>query len=279
MLLDANITVGWDGVTRRELPRTSKFHHDTILLPDGHAVVLVSRSEEWDLGQGERTVNVDGYVEYDEHDQVVRESSLTDAFEPTELPPVTSWMLTTDEGEADWGHANGIIYDEARDSFLITFLLLTAVMSVDRSTGAVEWLLGPGGDFELLGDDAEWFGMIHDPELTDANSVLLFDNSGGISRDESRAVRVDFDTETWTAEIGWEYRFSPRSPVMGSATELENGNVLICAPGAVGPMSLDQNAEPRATRLFEVTQTAEPRLVWELAIDDPQIYRANRLHP
>jgi hypothetical protein len=149
----------------------------------------------------------------------------------------------------DWTHANGLHFDGAEQKFYVNIRNLNRIYKVDYPSGAVDWVMGDGGDF-----GAGLWSHSHSPQYLPGNRVLMLDNGLHRSGGElyTRALEVAYDPVAKTAEIVWEYRETPDSYsfILGSVHRQENGNTFI-AYGYDG-------------RLLEVT--ADKSRVWELKL-------------
>jgi len=211
---NALVLAGFDG-TRREI-NVPDAHHDVIEGPGGGWVTFVTTYRDVDG----TTVAGDQLVELGEDGS---QRVLWDAFDNLEVVENDGCELTQLDG-ADWTHANGLVYDAADDSYVISLYFTEQVVKIDRATGDTVWILGGlGSDFTFADDDA--FGPQHAPELT-ANGVRLFDNRG-IS-DGSRLVEYSLDeatgiaTNTWS----WGYPGGAWTPVLGDVQRFDDGSAL-----------------------------------------------------
>lgn len=206
----------------------------------------------------------------------------------------------------DITHSNAVYYVKEEDAVLVSSYRQCAIYKVDMVSGELDWILGdPIGWREpwskkLLKPkgDVIWPCYQHGIELTPRGTLLVFDNGGArrIPPQEpqpeeerfSRAVEYRVDEDAGTVEEVWSYgpeqeRFV--SPFISDADYLpETGNVLITDGGRIrGPDGelLVVFGGHQWARILEVTHDDEPKKVWELVIDDPEVrysvYRAQRL--
>jgi hypothetical protein len=135
---------------------------------------------------------------------------------------------------------------------------------------------------------ASQFIDIHDPEIHDDGTILVFDNGGystgmggPTTTRHSRAVEYQVDESAKTAKAVWEfpgtfnvdswYKNNWYTSYFGDADRLANGNVLIAA-GSVGSNVGD-------ARVFEVLK-ADGKVVWEFKLPGSYgVYRAERIDP
>lgn len=200
----------------------------------------------------------------------------------------------------DWAHGNAITVDLEQDVAYLSFRWL-GVIKMEYSTRTPLWhlpasygeeALGDFGDMEFIPPESQ-YSDIHDPEIHDDGTILIFDNGGftGQIQDgnpanlHTRALEylIDETSTPRTAQLVWEwpgsfavdpwYTTELYVPFWGDADRLENGNVMITA-GRRGT----SESTPES-RIIEVTKdTGE--VVWELRLPkDHGVYRAERLSP
>jgi hypothetical protein len=157
-------------------------------------------------------------------------------------------------------------------------------------SGGVLWKLGYQGDFTLQNpnSDADWFFAQHDPNFVSSNStgnvqLAMFDNGDGRPVDSngsqcaglvppycfSTAAIFHIDETARTATRWWSYT-TPYSWWGGSTRVLSNSNVFVdeTAPGDLGLT---------ASRVIEVTQSPNPRVVRTMEITGQNSYRTIHL--
>jgi len=189
------------------------FHHDVLELPSGNFIAVSS--------QDDLAVMMDTIVEIDrETGDIVWTLDLSDIMDSTD-------GSSTLYRESDWSHTNGVDYDEATDTVLLSCRALDAVVAVNHTTKTVSWILGnPEGwtntDLSLFftpaegQDDFEWNYAQHNATFLDSTHILMFDNGTAryktVTAEEdrntdkySRAVLYAIDTETMTITQEWSY--------------------------------------------------------------------------
>jgi hypothetical protein len=127
-----------------------------------------------------------------------------------------------------WPHANALEYLEVEDAYLISFLCLDVVVRIDRSSGALDWVLGgPFGDFALQGDERDFLELHHNLDWRD-DELLVFVN-GDLESSPARVEAYRLDLKRGLAESTWEYEPSPalHVPTLGDVHRLHSGNVLV----------------------------------------------------
>jgi Arylsulfotransferase (ASST) len=169
--------------------------------------------------------------------------------------------------EFDFDHPNSIDLDE-QGNYVVSFRRLSQIVKLDATTAEIRWRLGGRrSDFTILGDPLGGFTFQHSARLLPNDHLLLYDNGGGHTPPESRAVEYALDTTAMTATMVWEFRHHPviYTPGSGAVQRLRSGNTLI-AYGQKG-------------RANEVTPDGE--VVWEAEVSvdgkPPSIYRLVRI--
>ena len=132
------------------------------------------------------------------------------------------WWVRGFDQYMDWTHANGLSYDENDDSILVSLRNQSAILKIDRQTKTIKWILGRHDGWpENLRErlltpvgDLLWPGYQHNPRMTHAGTVIMFDNRahGGamafeerlpVHRNFSRGVEFEVDEETMTVRQVW----------------------------------------------------------------------------
>ena len=132
------------------------------------------------------------------------------------------WWVRGFDQHMDWSHGNGLSYDAADDSILISLRNQLAILKVDNKTKEIKWILGRHKGWpERLKDKLLtpvggllWPGYQHNPRMTHAGTVILFDNrawSGAMPYEEplpvhenfSRGVEYAVDEEAMTVRQIW----------------------------------------------------------------------------
>ena len=248
-----------------------EYHHDVEFMSNGNFMLLVHRMEDIDVPTlgGVSNIIVDGIVEMTPAGETVREWWGSEHLDTNYYPS----QLSQQGPPYDWTHGNAIAYDEARGRVLLSARHLHQVIAINWPSGEVAWALGQGGDFTLDASTGDWFYAQHAPEPQPDGSVLLYDN--GNERPESpnftRGLHVGVDETNMTAEILWEHRFMPTTPILGDCDRMANGNVLMSAGGL-----LDVSVE--SPRIIEATGDAASEVVWQLRLPEgPNLYRATEI--
>ena len=143
------------------------FHHDVLVLPNGHWIGLCEIAKDYtDLPGYPGTVNVvgDALVDIDPNGKVVWAWSSFNYMDVTRYPYF---------GLPDWTHSNALVYT-ADGNLLLSMRNQSWILKIDYENGAgsgnILWRLGQDGDFTLLGGDpSQWFYAQHYPKILSAN--------------------------------------------------------------------------------------------------------------
>jgi len=272
-------------------PVVGVLHHDVIMMPNGHLMVLADLTKQFDnlVGFEGQTIDVvgDTLVELDENWQPVWVWSSFDHLEANRHP-----MASPDQNNIlDWTHGNAVVYSLTDRNLLLSMRHQHWVIKIDYQdgfgTGQVLWRFGPEGDFTLLnGGPTDWQYAQHFPFLLDDQvgvyRLALYDNGNNRVLDAngttcgsssgiacySRAVIFEIDEGMKTARVLWEDKPGLFAPFIGSVQVFANGNVLWDA----GTLDGSANAVIR-----EVTPEQVPQTVWQLDLSGQFVYRSLRL--
>ena len=239
-------------------------------------------------------------MEFDPGGSIVREFSFFDILDPYRFgygldSPFWTLIGVVKDG-ADWTHANGLAYDPADNSFIVTVRHQDALIKIDRQTGELKWILGcPDGwklpwSKKLLSPvgNTSWHWHSHDPSILADGSFMLFDNghSGAIppsprpdiNTSTSRAVVYRVDVGEMTVEEIWSFGGkkdnTPYSMYVSGAIELpDTGNIFV----TFGGITLTKNSAERtnlpplghgSVELFEVTRADKPEVLFHAEINN-----------
>jgi hypothetical protein len=264
-------------------------HHEILELPSGNFMALTHTFQEVDYGgkTGVVLTSGDGIVEFTPDGEVVWEWDTFDHLDPMRTPvPVGGGVVLhpeTGESTFDWTHGNALEYDEATDTLLFSMRHQDWILNIDHATGDVLWTLGYEGDFAFEDGDENWFYHQHSPQWQPDGTLLLYDNQiGNPFVDpllyESRALRLNVDTDTMTASIAWEDDAEPFQAAFAGDSDLlpESGRYIVTDSSVFNMMGmiytrvreLDPEASPMTTWAlftpsgsFAYRATAQPRLV------------------
>lgn len=211
----------WEGASDESIA-IANGHHDFVELNlDGDRMAWLAADHR--TIDGERVVGDTIHILGD--DGVERE--IWNAFDHFEVVENVGWTESVYPGEADWTHANTLVYVPDLDAFLISLHFIPAVVLVDRATGNQEWVFGtgPGVDSSFsFADGAP--GQMHSPSITD-RGLMLFENGDTETR-RSTVTEFDVDWTARTASRGWTAAPSADSYayVLGDARRLPNGRTI-----------------------------------------------------
>jgi arylsulfate sulfotransferase len=259
-------------------------HHDVLPLPNGHLILLGNRTVPYtDLTGFPGTTKVLGDV-------------LVDL--DSDWNPVWFWSAFDHldvnrhlQGLPDWTHANGLVYTPNDGNLLLSVRHQSWILKIDYSngngTGDILWRLGEEGDFAIAGGDpSQWFYAQHYPNLLNLSGTkltLAIVDNGDLRIDStgatcgllppapcySRATIFQVDEAARSATVLWQYLPGFYSFWGGSIDLVDNGNVEFDMSAPLGFAS--------ASRIMEVTQDANPSIVWQMDINGANAYRGNRI--
>ena len=256
----------------------SVFHHDVIVLPNGHWITLANTSKQFtDLPGYPGVTNVlgDALIDIDLNGNVAWAWSGFDHLD------VNRHLM----GLPDWTHSNAIIYAPDGNLFL-SMRHQSWVLKIDYADGAgtgdILWKLGNEGDFTLTGGDvSDWFYAQHYPNLeATSGSQLTYSvmDNGDLREDSNnvactttcytRATVFQVDTDSKTATLSWQYLPGLYSYWGGSIGLLDNGDM---------EFDLTTVATTPASRVMELTYPGTPETVWQLDLTGENAYRAFRI--
>ena len=264
--------------TGRRWPIPEGFHHDATVLPNGDLLALTTAPGSFE----------DGLVEVDrESGEILRAWDYRTILDP-ERP-----RQPVNLAEEDWLHLNAVEYDRRRDEIIVSGRDQSAVVSIDRSSGELRWILGAHEHWDErfrdalldpVGEPFEWQWGQHAPMVhpDDPNRLLVYDNGNKRSYDAplapqenySRAVEYELDREEMTVRQVWQYgkRYGSQlyTPFIGDADYLANGNRLV----TFGGITRTLDGEP--SELFDYEAEAVNRMkisarVVEVTADTPAV--------
>ena len=253
-------------------------HHDFVLLPNGHLIVLASSQKDI----SGTTVTGDVIIDLDQNHQPVWLWNEFDHLDVNRRPM----------GFPDWTHTNAILYSPDDGNLIVSVRHQNWVVKVDYAngvgTGDIVWKLGYQGDFTLVGgnDPTDWFYAQHGPSFATPNttgkfSLMLFDNGddrvfpSGVTCDAAGAPPclysavpiLQLDETARTATLAFHLTAPTYSFFGGNAEVLSNGNVEFCeAAGGPGTTGV----------IYEVTQDGNAQTVWRMETGQ-YAYRGQRI--
>ncbi len=245
------------------------FHHDLILNQDNNIVFITARVDvvnRSSVGGAANTILViDGLIEKNHQDETLWTWDPITHFDPLYggQPGAVIWGNIYGNQCIDWFHTNSIKQD-FDGHYVLSQNYSGHITKINAQTGDVIWTLGKDGELEL--ESGDFFAKTHDATITKDQTYLAFDNIGGFNN-TSRIVEYEVDEVNKTAKQIWVYDIPAiyKSPFLGSAQRLDNGNTLIGC-GTKG-------------EIIEVTP--EKEVVWQ-GSNHNSLFRAksiNRLYP
>ena len=254
-------------------------HHDLVLLPNGHLIVLASTQQ---VVSG-TTVTGDVVIDLDQNHNPVWLWNEFDHLDINRRP----YMYP------DWTHTNAVLYSPDDGNLIISIRHQNWLVKIDYQNGAgagdILWRLGYQGDFTLMGGTTptDWFYAQHGPSFVSKNTtgkftLAVFDNgddrvfpSGvtcGTSGEPpclySTAQIYDIDETAKTATLTFNPNTVNYSFFGGNNAVLANNNVEYCE-SAGGPGT--------AGDIYEVTQDTSAATVWHMLITGQYAYRGQRV--
>ena len=239
-------------------------HHDVVPTPDGSLLMLVR-----DTATVNDTVwTGESIWEWEpETDRLEKRWSSFDFLSPN-----------TDQGHrtvpGDWLHANSLSIGP-RGNILVSFFWTHEVISIASDFQSLEWRLGgPHSTFTVLDGGME--AGQHTAAEVETDRVLLFDNGRDRPGGElfSRALEIELDRESNTAQIVWEFNPYPTiyAPIVGSARRLPNGNTVICFGLTEG------FGDPPSTGPIAIYEVSSGKIEWLVNLEGANaVYRSTPL--
>lgn len=273
-------------------------HHDMLELSNGNLLVAADRPS---------FETVEDYVVEIEKEtgKVVWELDMATLIDPSEGGSLN-------RTEEDWFHNNGIWYDEASDTLLLSARHVDAIVAVDKSDKTLKWIIGdPNGwseeykqyFFTPTGENFEWQYAQHQVTMLSNGDIMCFDNGAGRTKTTnpeakvtgkdvfSRAVVYRINEENMTIEQVWQYgkerggEFNSEW-ISGAISLNEDPNNIWITSGAnlydeeadsydFGPANMFNNALKQSSIIVQVKDN---KLVYELKLGH-LTYRTLRLSP
>lgn len=238
--------VGCQGLTRQKLTGeyehffinldiSQYLHHDLIINADDNFVALTAeqRTIPVNLGNGvEQTKLIgDGISIFSPQGETLWNWSTFEHLDLLVKDTTNIWRDIFDADATEWAWANSLKQD-IDGHYIISFRALNQVAKVNAQTGAIIWILGENGTFDLADEDL--FLQQHDCIVTPEGTYLLFDN-GNYNAPISRAIEYRIDEANKTAAVVWKHQLPSEyfSIFTGSVDRTPNNNTLI-GSGFVG---------------------------------------------
>ncbi|ACO31365.1 hypothetical protein ACP_3365 [Acidobacterium capsulatum ATCC 51196] len=266
------------------------FHHDVLVLPNGHWIVLANTiQQETGLTGYSGTVNVLGDV-------------LVDL--DTNLKPVWVWnefdhldLNRHPMSFPDWTHTNAVLYSPSDGDLVISIRHQNWILKIDydngNGAGDIVWHLGEGGDFTLQNgsDPIDWFYAQHNPSFTTTNTdgafgIVMMDNgddridaSGNLCGTSTFSCYTTVPIFT-VSESGKTATLTFRDTIPAADYNSWGGNAEVLANG---DMEFDLCDEPAASNgdytsaVEEIKTGNSSQTVWTLQETGANLYRAKRI--
>lgn len=270
------------------------FHHDVLPLPNGHLLAIVNSVKNFtDLPgyPGVTQVLGDQIVDLDQNWNLVW---AWNSFDYNGNGLDINRHLN---GLPDWTHSNALVYLPEDGNLLLSMRHQSWVLKINYNNGtgdgSILWRLGYQGNqygagFALTvggvapADEAiSWFSFQHFPSLISQNgsvsSMAIWDNGdnrvqddfddndicliGGVPPCYSRATVFQIDESSMVADLEWADQQTLFGVWGGSINQLANGNVEFDLNAPLIPPFAGV-----ASQIQEVTQTANPQVVWQMDI-------------
>jgi len=226
-------------------------------------------------------------------------SALLHAWSPLDLLDPTRVSYLTYEFNYGYGvdneHANAVIENTNDNSIVVSLRNQNAVFELSRSTGQLNWILGPhanwGTNWEQylltpVGTPFRWNYGQHAPHVTPQGTFLLYDDGNEqaspfdppLPDQDNYSRAVEYSINETNMEVSQVWDTSPANqdrlftPVVGKAEWLpQRRNVLvtygnITYVNGVPPSS--NSPEATMVRLVEYTHDPVPEVVFDLSFFD-----------
>jgi arylsulfate sulfotransferase len=253
------------------VPGGNPFHHDVLVLPNGHWITLSQITRDFtDLSghPGNTRLIGDAVIDIDANGNVAWAWSSFDHLDPNRHPYFAL---------PDWTHSNALVYTADRN-LLISMRNQSWILKLDYANGTgsgeILWKLGQQGDFTLGSDSSQWFYGQHYPIIVAGDPSIMTmaiydDGNARIAADGtscgtppaaacySRAALFQVDESTRLASVQWQYLPDFFSFWGGSIDVLPNRDVEFA------------NSAPSnftGSQIFEVTKSDTPQVVWQMNI-------------
>jgi arylsulfate sulfotransferase len=265
------------------------YSHDIIQLSNGHLIVIATLEKKVVLTGATlpTTVLGDALIDLDPNFVPVWTWNAFDHLDVNRHP----FMFP------DWTHANAVSYDPADGSLLFSLRHQNWILKINYANGtgdgAVDWRLGPGGDFTLLNASGQsdsspedWFYSQHYIGYigTDASGVLTFstfDNGDDRQFSDGTSCPKQAGAECYSTvpimqvdPTAMTAKYTFRQILPASLYSFFGGNTDLLPDGHVH-YDLASLAPPAAAA-YEVTGGSSPQPVWSIQIADSYVYRASR---
>jgi hypothetical protein len=231
------------------------------------------------------------------------------------LDPRRISYLTFVQDAFGWdNHHGNAIFEDPKDGGIIASLRTQNAIIKFTRDGQLKWILGThdnwGAAFQRylltpVGEPFEWQWAQHAMKVTPQGTLLVYDDgnyraspfdiSVPDAQNYSRAVEYAIDEQTMEVRQVWEYgKNSPEVLFTSFAGDVEwlpkTDHVLVDFSAVSyinGEPPLPDSPNATETRIQEVTHEANPEVIWDISILDPEstftnytgnwVYRARRI--
>lgn len=284
-------------------------HHDLKKLPNGNFLSLDRKdrtvtSFPIDVSDQSLIADVevidDVVIEIDPFGNTVNEWSMMDMLDSRRIGFLSLKQI---RGSYDWGHANSVSYDEEQDSILVSLRAQDAIVSFDKASGTLNYILGNHNNWDsdlqeyLLNPvgEVDWPYGQHDIQPLGQNKYSLFDNGNYraspfsvVTEDTiteatySRSVVYEVDPVARTISTLFEFRPDPAifARAVGSTQVLpETGNML----SNFGVLTELPDSTVRSAKIIETSGSDLSEVVSTISVSNSisdwgvRVYRAWKL--
>ena len=235
--------------------------HDSLMLPNGHVIMLSFQDAIMDLtqyGGGSAAIVTDIQIkEIDSSGAKVFEWKGRDHFQINEAAADINLQKAPPD-KIDYAHGNSIDVD-ANGNLLLSCRHLDTVVKIDRQTGNIIWRFGgKKSDFVFVNDPLAGPSHQHCARILPNGNLILFDNGNLHNPPVTRVVEYQLNEAATpkTATLVWQYVSNPPffSSAEGSVQRLANGNTFIGWGITSNPAATE--VMPDGTRVFEMVLPA-----------------------
>jgi len=210
-------------------------HHQPHEMPNGDFLAFsangylvedyYSSDRDPDAPRADKMVMADTVVQLTPQGKIVWSWNTFDYLDPFRIGYGTIdsyWWVRGFDQHMDWTHGNGLSYDPVDNSVLVSLRNQSAILKIDRESKQIKWILGRHEGWparlqdKLLAPvgDLMWPAYQHNPRMTSAGTVILFDNRAhgaarpfekplALEKSFSRGVEYQVDEENMTVRQIW----------------------------------------------------------------------------
>ena len=198
-------------------------HHQPHQMPNGNFLAVSGHARlvrDWPASvhepgkhRADKHVVGDKVIEFTREGEIVWEWDSFDHLDPYRIgydALDAYWHVRGFPDHGDWTHCNGVCYDPADNSVILSLRLQDCVIKIDRRSGEIKWILGDhegwGAEHQSklltpIGEGFRWPWHGHNPRITSEGTIVMFDNAIYMARPGS--PRVPFHR---SLSRGVEYR-------------------------------------------------------------------------